>query len=369
MSTAAVPPATADRGTCARPKRALRASTPVPAHRVTAWIADSRALARQDASRRGGRFAGRAPRRGPPSRVVRPRGGRGWPPAGRTGYPQADVIRGTEARRQASRRAQLQVTVTTVRKSAKIQIASERAAMSVRYELRDSVAVIALDNPPVNGLGHAMRTGIVEAVERANADPAVAAIVLIGAGKLFSGGADIREFNTPKSTAEPTLGTVIRTVEASGKPVIAAIAGTCMGGGLELALGCHWRVAAPGAAIALPEVKLGILPGAGGTQRLPRVVGVERALADDRQRRERRRSRSARQPASSTPSSTAISWTARSRSPARSSPRSGQASACATSKWSVPTPRRSSAPRARRRRVNCRTTRRRESASMRWRPP
>ena len=150
--------------------------------------------------------------------------------------------------------------------------------MSVRYELRDSVAVIALDNPPVNGLGHAMRTGIVEAVERANADPAVAAVVLIGAGKLFSGGADIREFNTPKSTAEPTLGTVIRTVESSAKPVIAAIAGTCMGGGLELALGCHWRVAAPGAAMALPEVKLGILPGAGGTQRLPRVVGVEKAL-------------------------------------------------------------------------------------------
>ena len=150
--------------------------------------------------------------------------------------------------------------------------------MSVRYEVRDSVAVIALDNPPVNGLGHATRTGVVEAVARANGDPAIAAIVLIGAGKLFSGGADIREFNTPKSMAEPTLGTVIRTVEASGKPVIAAIAGTCMGGGLELALGCHWRVAKPDAAIAFPEVKLGILPGAGGTQRLPRVVGVETAL-------------------------------------------------------------------------------------------
>ncbi|MET0682879.1 MAG: 3-hydroxyacyl-CoA dehydrogenase NAD-binding domain-containing protein [Casimicrobiaceae bacterium] len=150
--------------------------------------------------------------------------------------------------------------------------------MTVRYELGDSVAVIALDNPPVNGLGHATRSGIVEAIERANADAGVAAIVLIGAGKLFSGGADIREFNTPKSMAEPTLAAVIRTVEASGKPVVAAIAGTCMGGGLELALGCHWRVATPEAAIALPEVKLGILPGAGGTQRLPRVVGVDTAL-------------------------------------------------------------------------------------------
>jgi len=150
--------------------------------------------------------------------------------------------------------------------------------MSVRYELRDSVAVVTIDNPPVNGLGHATRTGVVESIERANAEAAVAAVVLIGAGKLFSGGADIREFNTPKSQAEPTLAAVIRTVEASGKPVVAAITGSCMGGGLELALGCHWRVATPGAAIALPEVKLGILPGAGGTQRLPRVVGVETAL-------------------------------------------------------------------------------------------
>ena len=150
--------------------------------------------------------------------------------------------------------------------------------MSTRYELRGPVAVITLDNPPVNGLGHATRAGIVAGIERANADPAVAAIVLIGAGKAFSGGADIREFNTPSATAEPTLGTVIRTVEASGKPVVAAIGGACMGGGLELALGCHFRVASPDAQIALPEVRLGLLPGAGGTQRLPRVVGVETAL-------------------------------------------------------------------------------------------
>jgi 3-hydroxyacyl-CoA dehydrogenase len=97
------------------------------------------------------------------------------------------------------------------------------------------------------------------------------------AGKAFRG-ADIREFNTPASSAEPTLATLIRIAEESRKPVVAAIGGVCMGGGLELALGCHFRVATPDAQIALPEVKLGLLPGAGGTQRLPRVAGVETAL-------------------------------------------------------------------------------------------
>src|SRR4029079_18001765 len=95
------------------------------------------------------------------------------------------------------------------------------------------------------------------------------AVGVTGAGKAFSGGADIREFNTPKATAEPRLVTVIRAIEASAKPVVAAIGGACMGGGLELALGCHFRVARPDATIALPEVRLGLLPGAGGTQRLP----------------------------------------------------------------------------------------------------
>jgi 3-hydroxyacyl-CoA dehydrogenase len=144
--------------------------------------------------------------------------------------------------------------------------------------LNGRVAVITLDNPPVNGLGHAVRTDIVAGVEHALSDAACDAVVITGAGKTFSGGADIREFNTPKSSAEPTLHTVIRTVESSGKPVIAAINGTCMGGGLELALGCHYRVANAAATLALPEVKLGLLPGAGGTQRLPRAVGVETAL-------------------------------------------------------------------------------------------
>jgi 3-hydroxyacyl-CoA dehydrogenase len=146
------------------------------------------------------------------------------------------------------------------------------------YELIDDIAVVTLNNPPINGLGLDLRRTIIASVEHANANDAVHAIVLIGSDRAFSGGADIKEFGTPKSSQEPNLLSVIRTVEASSKPVVAAIAGACMGGGLELALGCHFRVAKPDAQIALPEVKLGILPGAGGTQRLPRLVGLETAL-------------------------------------------------------------------------------------------
>lgn len=150
--------------------------------------------------------------------------------------------------------------------------------MTAAYQQHGAIAVITLNNPPVNGLGHATRSGIVEGVNRALADASVTAIVVTGGGKAFSGGADIREFNTPKAMQEPSLMTVINVIEAADKPVIAAIHAVAMGGGLELALGCHYRVALPGAQIALPEVKLGILPGAGGTQRLPRVLGLEMAL-------------------------------------------------------------------------------------------
>ncbi|HXU66774.1 MAG TPA: 3-hydroxyacyl-CoA dehydrogenase NAD-binding domain-containing protein [Casimicrobiaceae bacterium] len=150
--------------------------------------------------------------------------------------------------------------------------------MGARYELKDRVAVITLDNPPVNGLGHATRGDAVAGIDRAIADDGCDAIVITGAGRRFSGGADIREFNTPNASAEPTLHTLIRLIEDCAKPVIAAIDGICMGGGLELALGCHYRIAGATATLALPEVKLGLLPGAGGTQRLPRAVGVERAL-------------------------------------------------------------------------------------------
>ncbi|MBL8489215.1 MAG: enoyl-CoA hydratase/isomerase family protein [Rhodocyclaceae bacterium] len=149
---------------------------------------------------------------------------------------------------------------------------------ATQYQVHGNVAVITLDNPPVNGLGYDLRRGIVAGVDQANADPAVQAIVLIGSARAFSGGADIREFGSPRSIQEPNLQTVIRVVEATAKPTIAAIGGVCMGGGLELTLGCHFRVALPDASIALPEIKLGLLPGAGGTQRMPRIIGVEASL-------------------------------------------------------------------------------------------
>jgi 3-hydroxyacyl-CoA dehydrogenase len=150
--------------------------------------------------------------------------------------------------------------------------------MSTSYNVTDGVAVITLDNPPVNGLGQGTRAGIVDGITKATADASVSAVVIIGSGKVFCGGADIKEFGSPKAGAEPNLHVVIETVENSTKPVVAAIHGVAMGGGLELALGCHYRVVVPGAQIALPEVNIGIVPGAGGTQRLPRVLGVEAAL-------------------------------------------------------------------------------------------
>ncbi len=141
-----------------------------------------------------------------------------------------------------------------------------------------AVAVISFGEPPVNSLGSATRRGLVEALDAAAADPAVTAIVITGRHGLFSAGADIKEFGTPAMFAAPTLHDLIAAVESSAKPVVAAIEGTCLGGGLELSLGCHYRVAGEGAKLGLPEVKIGLLPGAGGTQRLPRLIGVENAL-------------------------------------------------------------------------------------------
>ena len=150
--------------------------------------------------------------------------------------------------------------------------------MTASYQVRGNVAVITLDNPPVNGLGLATRQAVALHLAQTQADAAIVAMVITGAGRAFSGGADIKEFGSPKALAEPNLQTLIKLIEDCAKPVVAAMHSVVMGGGLELALACHYRVAAPGTAIALPEVKLGLVPGAGGTQRLPRALGVETAL-------------------------------------------------------------------------------------------
>ena len=138
------------------------------------------------------------------------------------------------------------------------------------------ILVVTSDNPPVNALGAEVRRGLAAAIAAAAEDASVKAVVIIGAGRTFFAGADITEFGKPMQ--EPGLPEVVDRIEASAKPVVAAIHGTALGGGLEVALACHYRVAVPSAKLGLPEVKLGILPGAGGTQRLPRVVGVEAAL-------------------------------------------------------------------------------------------
>jgi 3-hydroxyacyl-CoA dehydrogenase len=143
------------------------------------------------------------------------------------------------------------------------------------YSVRDGIAVITMKSPPVNGLGNALRAGIAEGLKQAAADPEVKAVVIIGGSKVFSGGADIREFNKPMTP--PNLPEVNDMQDAMQKPLVAAIGGFALGGGLELALGCHYRVALPKTLLGLPEVKLGILPGSGGTQRLPRLVPVHEA--------------------------------------------------------------------------------------------
>ena len=143
------------------------------------------------------------------------------------------------------------------------------------YSVRDGIAVITMKNPPVNGLGNALRAGIADGLKQAAADPEVKAVLFIGSSKVFSGGADIREFNQKR--LPPDLPDVNDRQDAMKKPLVAAIGGFALGGGLELALGCHYRIALPKALLGLPEVKLGILPGSGGTQRLPRIIPVHEA--------------------------------------------------------------------------------------------
>src|ERR1700704_687552 len=144
------------------------------------------------------------------------------------------------------------------------------------YAVRDGVAVITLNNPPVNGLGNALRAAILQYLKKAEGDPAVKGAVLIGSAKAFSGGADIREFNKPRE--KPDLPEVNDQQDAMTKPLVAAIGGFALGGGLELALACHFRIALPKSQLGLPEVRLGILPGSGGTQRLPRIIAMAEAL-------------------------------------------------------------------------------------------
>ncbi len=146
----------------------------------------------------------------------------------------------------------------------------------VAYEVHGAIALIALDSPPVNAMGVEVRQGIVNALAQAQNDDNISAIVLVGRGRCFCGGADIREFGKPR--LKPYLRDIIDQLEASEKPVIAAIHKTAIGGGCELALGCHYRVGDISASFGLPEIKLGLLPGAGGTQRLPRLIGIEAAL-------------------------------------------------------------------------------------------
>ena len=146
----------------------------------------------------------------------------------------------------------------------------------VTYHQHDDIGVITIDNPPVNALGQAVRQGLVEAVTRGIEDGQARALLLVAKGRTFIAGADIREFGKPPQA--PLLPDVIRHLESSRKPIVVALHGTALGGGLEVALGCQLRVALPGTRVGLPEVKLGLLPGAGGTQRLPRLAGVEAAL-------------------------------------------------------------------------------------------
>src|SRR5215813_14005708 len=147
---------------------------------------------------------------------------------------------------------------------------------SVDLQHDGEIAVVTADNPPVNALKHEVRAGLAEALRQVRQDGSVKAVVIACAGRTFFAGADITEFGKPP--LPPSLHDVIAAIETMPKPVVAALHGTALGGGFELALACHFRVAVSGARVGLPEVKLGLLPGAGGTQRLPRLIGPEKAL-------------------------------------------------------------------------------------------
>ena len=148
---------------------------------------------------------------------------------------------------------------------------------TVQHEILDNIGIIKGVNPPVNALSHSVRFGLINSLTELIDNQQVEGIVLIGDGRTFFAGADISEFGKPMQ--QPDLNSVIKAFEESKKPIVAALHGTPLGGGLELAMGCNYRVATSTTKLGLPEVKLGIIPGAGGTQRLPRLAGVEKALS------------------------------------------------------------------------------------------
>jgi 3-hydroxyacyl-CoA dehydrogenase len=152
----------------------------------------------------------------------------------------------------------------------------ESAGEVVRLDRRSGIAIVTIDNPPVNATSEEVRKGLLDAVNAVDADASVSAAVLIGAGRNFVAGADIREFGKP--LADPQTPDVIATIERCSKPFVAALRGAALGGGFEIALGCDYRVAAGDAVVGLPEVTLGFIPGAGGTQRLPRLAGISKAI-------------------------------------------------------------------------------------------
>ena len=149
--------------------------------------------------------------------------------------------------------------------------------MSVQHYRNGRAAVIEIDRPPVNAINHDIRAGLVAALTAISGEGELDRIILAGAGDVFAAGADAGEFGLPM--AQPDLPSVVAALETATVPVIAAIKGACLGGGLELALACRWRIAAPTAQLGLPEVILGVVPGSGGTQRLPRLVGMKTALS------------------------------------------------------------------------------------------
>ena len=149
---------------------------------------------------------------------------------------------------------------------------------AAEYSVQGNIAVIQLNHPPVNSLSLVLRQSLGPAIERAEADPAVHASIIIGSEKAFCGGADIREFGTDKAAQPPKLRDILAIMDSAKKPLVAAIGGFALGGGMELGLGCHYRVALPGTRLALPEITLGILAGGGGVQRMPRIIPVERAV-------------------------------------------------------------------------------------------